>query len=183
MDLRTLLESEEIHLKKLHELVENSLKEEALLTSKLIEQESDDHLTLSERVSDVMASLGGSWKFITGFLGFLVIWIVGNVAFLKSEAFDPYPFILLNLILSCVAALQAPVIMMSQNRKEEKDRRRARSDYLINLKAEMEVRNLHSKMDLLMSEQMQALFKIQQAQIELLEKIMKQVAPAHRSEN
>jgi uncharacterized membrane protein len=73
--------------------------------------------------------------------------------------------------------------MMSQNRKEEKDRRRARSDYLINLKAEMEVRNLHSKMDLLMSEQMQALFKIQQAQIELLEKIMKQVAPAHRSEN
>ncbi len=102
-------------------------------------------------------------------------WIPLNIIFLRGQSFDPYPFILLNLVLSCLAAIQAPVIMMSQNRQEEKDRRRARGDYMINLKAEMEVRNLHRKLDLLISEQMSSLFKIQQAQMEVLLKLEKSI--------
>jgi uncharacterized membrane protein len=100
----------------------------------------------------------------------MAFWIVLNIYFL-TRPFDNYPFILLNLLLSTLAALQAPVIMMSQNRKEEKDRRRAVSDYLINLKAEVEVRSLHTKLDHLMTEQMQTLFEIQNAQFKLMEEI------------
>ncbi len=107
---------------------------------------------------------------------FLAAWMILNI-YLLQRSFDPYPFIFLNLLLSTVAALQAPVIMMSQNRKEEKDRKRAVNDYLINLKAEMEVRNLHRKGDLLMTEQMQTLFSIQQTQVELMEEI-KSLMPA-----
>lgn len=123
------------------------------------------------QLADKVANFGGSWKFISVFGFFILLWIVANVFWLANQGFDPYPFILLNLILSCIAALQAPIIMMSQNRQEEKDRRRSRSDYMVNLKAEMEVRSLHSKIDLLISEEMRSLFKVQQAQIDLLIKI------------
>jgi uncharacterized membrane protein len=101
----------------------------------------------------------------------LAIWILFNIYAVQSAVFDPYPFILMNLVLSCIAALQAPVIMMSQNRQEEKDRQRAQNDYLINLKAELEVRSLHQKVDLLVEEQINTLFEIQQKQILLLKEI------------
>lgn len=175
MDLKALILDEELHLKKLNELVKESMTEEKMLSEKLIELESDQHLTSGQRLADKIAEFGGSWTFILSFFAVLTLWIVLNVVFLRQQAFDPYPFILLNLILSCVAALQAPVIMMSQNRQEDKDRRRARSDYMVNLKAEMEVRGLHSKIDLLIAEQMQHLFRIQQMQLDLLEKIEKKM--------
>ena len=117
-----------------------------------------------------VATFGGSWTFIITFLVVLIAWITLNIL-LMAKAFDPYPFILLNLVLSCIAAIQAPVIMMSQNRKEEKDRQRAENDYLVNLKAEIEVRNLHQKLNLLMEEQFKTLLDIQKYQTELLEEI------------
>lgn len=121
-----------------------------------------------------MASFGGSWKFILVFFLVMLIWIFLNVFILNDVAFDPYPFILLNLVLSCTAALQAPVIMMSQNRKEQKDRKRAENDYLVNLKSEIEIRNLHQKIDLLIVEQMKSLFETQKIQLEMLEEIREQ---------
>ena len=147
MDIRDLLEQEDIQAKQLEELVIGSMSDEKLLSSKLQEVEKDDDCTFGERVSDMVADFGGSWTFILGFGFFIVIWITMNVFWLGSKAADPYPFILLNLMLSCLAALQAPIIMMSQNRQEEKDRRRARSDFMINLKAEMEIQRLHVKLD------------------------------------
>ena len=124
-----------------------------LLTSKVTKDiDRREKPTLGERVADKIAKVAGSWSFIFLFVGFLALWIVGNVYFLQ-KAYDPYPFILLNLFLSCVAALQAPVIMMSQNRQEEKDRRRAENDYRINLKSEILVEDLHLKLDKLIENQ------------------------------
>ncbi|WP_339916706.1 DUF1003 domain-containing protein [Yeosuana marina] len=122
-----------------------------------------------------MASFGGSWKFIILFGIFIAVWISSNIIFLVNKGFDPYTFILLNLILSCLAALQAPVIMMSQNRQEEKDRERSEQDYMINLKSELEIRILHEKIDHLIIHQQQELLTIQQVQVEMLEDIMKQI--------
>ncbi len=170
-DLKELIAQEDLHLQKLAELVQEAIKEEQLLSSRLIELEQDRGLTLGDRLADKVAEFGGSWRFIFGFFSVLVGWIIANIWFLGSTPFDPYPFILLNLVLSCLAAIQAPVIMMSQNRREEKDRRRAKSDYMINLKAEMEVRSLHAKIDLLIAEQMKSLFAIQNSQMDLLLKI------------
>lgn len=163
--------SEELHVKRLQELVQESIREERLLTKSLIEIEHDTDLSMGQHLADKVAIFGGSWKFIISFGVFIFIWIISNVYWLNAPSNDPYPFIFLNLILSCVAALQAPVIMMSQNRQEEKDRQRNRSDYLINLKAEMEIRGLHSKIDLLIAEEMKTLFKVQQTQLELLHQI------------
>lgn len=105
-----------------------------------------------DRMADKIADFGGSWTFILSFIGFLLVWISFNIYWLNNKGFDPYPFILLNLLLSCVAALQAPLIMMSQNRQEEKDRERAKEDLKINQKAEEEIRSLHEKLDLLIKE-------------------------------
>ncbi len=171
MDLSDLIISEELHIKRLEELVQESIGEEKLLTSKLLELESDESLTTGQKLSDKVASFGGSWTFIIAFGVFILIWISLNSYWFINRSFDPYPFIFLNLILSCIAAIQAPIIMMSQNRQEDKDRRRARSDYMINLKSEMEIRGLHSKIDLLLAEEMKTLFKVQQSQIEMLMKI------------
>lgn len=146
MDIKEILNEEEIQIKKMDELVNMAIEDEHFLTKKLHEVENDDDTTFGQRVSDTVADFGGSWTFILGFSFFLVLWVIYN-AYMGSKAVDPFPFILLNLILSCLAALQAPIIMMSQNRQEEKDRRRARSDYMINLKAEMEIRTLHDKLD------------------------------------
>ena len=148
-------------------MVRRSVEEEKLLTDKLKEFE-EQHPGFESRIADKVASFGGSWRFIISFAIFMLAWILLNI-FLLTRPFDPYPFILLNLLLSTIAALQAPVIMMSQNRKEEKDRQRAISDYMINLKAEIEVRNLHSKLDLLITEQMQTLFEIQKTQIDMMD--------------
>lgn len=122
------------------------------------------------------ASFGGSWTFIILFLAMMAIYIVGNVLWLNNQGFDPYPFILLNLVLSCLAALQAPIIMMSQNRQETKDRTRSEHDYLINLKAELEIRGLHQKIDLLMVDQMKTLLEIQKQQLEFLGRIERWVS-------
>ncbi len=163
-----LLETENDHLRKLNEIVLSAIKDEELLSKKIYEYEDKKAPDLSGRLADKVASFGGSWKFIIWFGAFMLVWISLNI-FLLSKPYDPYPFILLNLLLSTVAALQAPVIMMSQNRKEIKDRERSINDYLVNLKAEIEVRNLHEKMNLLMQEQMKTLFEVQKAQIDLIE--------------
>jgi uncharacterized membrane protein len=139
-------------LDKLHKIVAETIKEEDLIINNLLHP-AKDVLSKGQKLSDQVARFGGSWRFIVMFAIILMLWITYNVNAISSKAFDPYPFILMNLILSCVAALQAPIIMMSQNRKEEKDRMRSENDYLINLKAEMGIRSLHQKMDLLLDEQ------------------------------
>jgi len=152
-----------------HEVIE-SLQQHEILSSDISKQ-FETKLTFGERLSDRIASFGGSWKFIISFGVVIVFWIAINVVLLATRAFDPFPFILLNLILSCLAALQAPVIMMSQNRVEARDRLRAENDYKVNLKAELEIRHLHEKIDHLLRRQYNRLFEIQQIQIELLEEI------------
>ncbi len=125
--------------------------------------------TFGEKMADRVADFGGSWTFILGFLIVLIVWVTFNAIGLMAKAFDPYPFILLNLVLSCIAALQAPIIMMSQSRKEAKDRQRAENDYRINLKAEVEIRQLHEKIDHQLARQWERLAEMQQIQIEILE--------------
>jgi uncharacterized membrane protein len=155
-----------------HEVIE-SLREHEILSSDISKQ-FQKKLTFGERLSDRIAEFGGSWKFLIMFGAVLLIWIAINSVVLMTRAFDPYPFILLNLILSCLAAVQAPVIMMSQNRAEARDRLRAENDYKINLKAELEIRHLHEKIDHLLGRQYNRLFEIQQIQIELLEQLGRQ---------
>lgn len=156
-------------MQQLNELVVEAVREEKLISEKLYQFESQTP-TFSGKVADKIASFGGSWWFIISFFFFLLIWIAANV-YVLAVAFDPYPFILLNLILSTLAAIQAPIIMMSQNRKEEKDRQRAVNDYMINLKAEIEIRNMHGKLDLLVAKQMKTLFDIQELQVQLMEEL------------
>jgi uncharacterized membrane protein len=119
---------------------------------RLLSSNADDDFqaeaTLGQRFADGIARIGGSWSFIIGFLSFLVLWVVVNTIVLFTHAFDPYPFIFLNLLLSMLAAIQAPIIMMSQNRQAERDRYMAAKDYEVNLKAEIEVLGLHHKIDL-----------------------------------
>ena len=161
-------------LGSLSELEKEVLK--ALNNNKIIsdniDRAIDDHLTIGQKLADKIAAFGGSWTFIISFFGFIFLWIGVNVFFLLATVFDPYPFILLNLILSCLAALQAPLIMMSQNRLEEKDRERSKNDYQVNLKAEIEIRMLHEKMDHLILHQQQRLFEIQRLQVEMLKEII-----------
>ncbi len=176
-EIKSLLTSESEHLLKLKKIVQQSIVEEKLIVENLL-NEPEEKLTSGQGLSDKVARFGGSWKFIIFFMILLFIWIVVNTATPDSIIFDPYPFILMNLILSTIAALQAPIIMMSQNRKEEKDRKRNENDYLINLKAELELRSLHQKMDLLLEEQIKVLFESQARQMDLLEKISKQIKPS-----
>ncbi len=168
--LDELLTTQNVQLKKLNKIVSDSIKEEELLVQNL-SFGIEEPLNTSERLADKVATFGGSWRFIILFMLLLIVWIVINSVFLQDKAFDPYPFILMNLILSCIAALQAPIIMMSQNRKESKDRKRSENDYLINLKAEIEIRTLHQKINLLMKDELESLFKIQKLQTEMLQRI------------
>jgi uncharacterized membrane protein len=131
----------------------------------------EETLTRSQKISDKVARFGGSWRFIISFGIILIFWIGFNVIATGRLKFDPYPFILMNLVLSCIAALQAPIIMMSQNRQEEKDRMRSENDYMINLKAELQIRSLHQKIDLLQEEQIKTLFSTQEKQFRLLNEI------------
>ena len=130
-------------------------------------------LTYGERLSDQVAAFGGSWTFISLFSAFIVIWALVNAYVLRSSAFDPYPFVFLNLILSMIAAVQAPIIMMSQNRQAIKDRLTAEHDYEVNLKAEIEIMGLHEKFDQLRTEQMTQLLKYQQEQLDILTALLK----------
>jgi len=171
--IKEVLEDEIGELSALDQEVVESLEQHEILSSD-IEKQFEKKLTFGERLSDQIASFGGSWRFIILFGVVLVLWIVLNAALLLNRGFDPYPFILLNLILSCLAAMQAPIIMMSQNRAELRDRLRSENDYKINLKAELEIRHLHEKIDHLLRRQYNRLFEIQQIQIELLEEISRQ---------
>jgi len=168
--VRQVLETEKGELSALEEQVMKSLKEEELL-SKNINVEFEQKLTVGERWADRIADFGGSWRFIGIFAGILIVWIVMNTVVLITRRFDPYPFIFLNLILSCLAAVQAPVIMMSQNRQEDKDRLRSEHDYRVNLKAELEIRHLHDKLDHFLMHQWQRLLEIQEIQTELMEEL------------
>lgn len=161
-------------LSELETTVLNSLKDQTILTDKL---DTDDKqaFTLGQRIADKVASFGGSWTFIIAFGTFIALWIMLNIIWLQNKGFDPYPFILLNLLLSCLAAIQAPVIMMSQNRQEEKDRERSKKDYMINLKSELEIRILHEKIDHLIMHQQQELLEIQKVQIDMLNDILGKV--------
>jgi uncharacterized membrane protein len=151
-----------------------SLKERSTLSDK-IEGDDNQGITFGQRIADKVASFGGSWTFIISFMTFLLIWIFGNVFWLVNRSFDPYPFILLNLILSSVAALQAPVIMMSQNRQEEKDREHAKMDYMVNLKSELEIRMLHEKVDHMIISQQQDILELQKTQVNIMNQIMEKV--------
>ena len=131
--------------------------------------------TRGQRWADRIATFGGSWKFISIFCIFLIGWMILNIYLLHNKGFDPYPFILLNLILSCLAAIQAPVIMMSQNRQEEKDRERAKNDYMVNLKSELEIRLLHEKIDHLIIHQQEGLLEIQQIQVDMIRELMEKI--------
>ncbi|MBU6343014.1 MAG: DUF1003 domain-containing protein [Bacteroidetes bacterium] len=173
--LEELLDTENMQLERLHEIVRTAIQEEDMVTSMIEETNQDKDLSFGQRLSDRVAQFGGSWTFIISFMLVLFGWIALNSFVLTNRAFDPYPYILLNLILSCIAAIQAPVIMMSQNRKEAKDRQRAENDYMVNLKSEIEIRNLHRKMDLNMEDQFQHLFAIQQKQLELMELILNKI--------
>jgi uncharacterized membrane protein len=163
-----ILKDEKGELTNLEGAVLDSIKEQEVL-SKNINAEFDSTFTLGEKIADRVAAFGGSWAFIILFGIIIGFWIILNSTLLLTRPYDPYPYILLNLILSCLAALQAPVIMMSQNRQEAKDRLRAEHDYQVNLKAELEIRNISAKIDQLISHQWQRLLEIQRIQLEFME--------------
>src|SRR5437762_14195574 len=165
--VKEVLQDEIGELSTLDQEVVESLQQHEILSSDISKQ-FETKLTFGERLSDRIASFGGSWRFISLFGGVLFAWIILNGILLLNRGFDPYPYILLNLILSCLAAIQAPIIMMSQKRLEAKDRLRSESDYRVNLKAELEIRHLHEKMDHLISRQWQRLAEIQQMQLEIM---------------
>jgi uncharacterized membrane protein len=170
--VHTMLESEKGDLTSLEKEVVKSIREHEVL-SKNIENEFIQKWTFGQRLADRIAAFGGSWSFLILFGAFIALWIGMNTMVLISHPADPYPFILLNLILSCMASIQAPVIMMSQNRQEAKDRLRSQHDYQINLKAELEIRHLHEKIDHLLSHQWDRLSQIQEIQLVMLSEISK----------
>lgn len=162
------LNKAEIVSQILNEDLENILEDEdiihLILEKKVSENLNHSHqanVTKGDKIADRLAQVAGSWTFIISFITVLILWIVINTVVFTTHAFDPYPFILLNLVLSCVAAIQAPVIMMSQNRQEEKDRLRAENDYRVNLKSELIIEDLHIKLDKLMEQHEQILAKLE----------------------
>lgn len=171
--VHSLLEAEKGELTSLEKEVLHSLEEHQLLSAN-VDAEFEQTWSLGERLADKIASFGGSWTFIILFGLFIFAWIMMNAFVLFWRPIDAYPFILLNLMLSCLAALQAPIIMMSQNRQEAKDRLRAQHDYQINLKAELEIRHLHEKVDHLLSHQWERLAEIQEVQLDVLSEYRKQ---------
>lgn len=167
MYVKQLLEGENKKIDRDVVDVISSIEERGII-SKKVETEIDESRTFGERLSDSLAQFAGSWKFILIFCVVIVTWVLANTVLLFVYRFDPYPFILLNLILSCVAALQAPIIMMSQNRQEDRDRIRSISDYKLNLKAELEIRLLHDKLDDFIRNNWQKLVEIQEIQLEMI---------------
>ena len=176
--VQNVIKEDRGELSALEVQVVRSLAEQELL-SKNMNVEYDRQRTLGERWADELANFGGSWRFIGIFCGVLFLWVVTNSALIIWKPFDPYPFIFLNLVLSCLAAIQAPVILMSQNREEARDRLQAEHDYRVNLKAELEIRHLHEKMDHLLMNQWQRLMEIQQIQMELMEELADKTPREH----
>jgi len=172
--LASMLEQEKGELAIIDRDVMDAIKNNSLL-SENIQDDIETELTFGQVIADKVASFGGSWTFILTFFAFIVLWIIVNLWFFTVKPFDPYPFILLNLILSCLASIQAPIIMMSQNRQEQKDRQRGEHDYKINLKAELEIQLLNEKIDHLMIHQNKKLLEIQEVQIDYLEDLMKEL--------
>ena len=168
--VHSLLEAERGELSHLDQEVLESLREHELIATD-VEQTLERERTRGERWADAIADFGGSWGFLVTFGGFAGLWILLNSIALFRRPFDPYPFILLNLLLSCLAAIQAPIIMMSQNRQEARDRLRSQHDYQVNLKAELEIRHLHEKIDHLLSSQWERLVQIQEVELDLLAEI------------
>lgn len=168
--LRQVLKEQRGEVSAVEQAVLDSFAEQDVL-ARNINPEFDKQLTVGERLADRVADFGGSWRFIIIAMAALALWVGLNSYVLLQRPFDPYPFILLNLVLSCVAALQAPIIMMSQNRQEDKDRLRAEHDYQVNLKAEIEIRQLHLKLDQLINNSWQRLLEIQEVQIDLMEEL------------
>jgi len=168
--VESLLEEEKGELTELERDVIEGLRKHEIL-SENPDIDFDKNLTLGQRLADGIADFGGSWKFIIIFGVFIAVWMMLNIVAVFAKPFDPYPFILLNLVLSTLAAIQAPVIMMSQNRQEERDRQRAIYDYKVNLKAELEIRQLHQKVDHLLSKQWERLVEIQEIQMELINEL------------
>lgn len=169
--LTSLITQEKGELAVIDKDVMEAIKNNSIL-SENIQEEIEAELTFRQRLADKVASFGGSWTFIVTFFSFILIWMLTNIWFLATTPFDPFPFILLNLILSCLAAIQAPIIMMSQNRQEQKDRQRGEHDYKINLKAELEIKLLSEKIDHLLIHQSKKLLEIQQVQTDYLEDLM-----------
>jgi uncharacterized membrane protein len=169
--IQNMITEENGELNQLDLQVLESIRNKELLSTRL-DSDVREKSTLGQRIADKIALFGGSWKFIISFALVLLSWILVNSYLLLRKPFDPYPFILLNLMLSCLAAIQAPVIMMSQNRQEVKDRARAQNDYQVNLKAEIEIRQLHEKIDHILINQSKRLFEIQEIQVELMEQII-----------
>lgn len=169
-----LISQEKGEMEKLDQDVVEAIRDNSILSENIKENISKP-LTTGDRIADKVASFGGSWTFIISFFIFLLAWMFLNFWMLHNKGFDPYPFILLNLILSCLAAIQAPIIMMSQNRQEDKDRDRAEHDYKINLKAELEIKLLSEKIDHLLVHQNKKLLEIQEMQIQYLENIENQI--------
>jgi uncharacterized membrane protein len=169
--IEEMLARERGEFSELERQVLESVAREAII-SKDVEAAWDDRRSVGERAADVVADFGGSWNFIGLFFAVLVIWMGYNVWAATQAVFDPYPFILLNLVLSCLAAIQAPIIMMSQKRQEAKDRLRSENDYRVNLKAELEIRNLHEKVDHLITRQWERLAEIQQIQLEMMQDLV-----------
>ena len=172
--LKNLMEQEVGEIDQLENQVYEAISNNKVL-SENIEIDIDEKLTFGQKVADKIAVFGGSWNFIILFFTFIVLWMSVNIWILITKPFDPFPFILLNLILSCLAAIQAPIIMMSQNRQEQKDRQRSEHDYKINLKAELEIKILHEKIDHLILHQNKALLEIQQIQSDYLSDIMNEL--------
>lgn len=172
--LTSLIVQEKGEIAAIDRDVMDAIKNNSIL-SENIQEDIEAQTTFGQRLADKIASFGGSWTFIISFFGFIMIWILINVWVLIQKPFDPYPFILLNLILSCLASLQAPIIMMSQNRQEEKDRQRSEHDYQINLKAELEIKLLSEKIDHLLVQQNKKLLEIQEIQTDYLEDLMKEI--------
>ena len=177
--LERLLEVQNEHQKMMHQIVTESMREQENLVKKLHEEENSIKLSFGEKVSDKVASFGGSWSFIFLFFFVLISWMLYNSIVSPIEIFDPFPFILLNLVLSCLAAIQAPIILMSQNRKESRERKRAEDDYLINLKAELENRAINQKLDLFINEQFKELIEIQKIQLHRLEQLETLIKKTH----
>jgi len=172
--LTSLILQERGELDQIDRSVMEAIQNNAVL-SENIQEDIEAQLTTGQKLSDKIASFGGSWVFIITFFLFILIWIAVNIWFISTGPFDPYPFILLNLLLSCLAAIQAPIIMMSQNRLEQKDRQRGEHDYQINLKAELEIKLLSEKIDHLMVHQNKKLLEIQEVQTDYLEDLMNEI--------
>lgn len=168
--LEEMLVNERGKLTELDRVVVESVSQNEIL-SRNIEDSYEDHLSFGDRLADSMADFAGSWTFIIIFVVVMIAWMALNLATALIHPFDPYPFILLNLVLSCVAALQAPLIMMSQGRQEAKDRLRSENDYRVNLKAELEVRHLHEIIEHHLTNQWERLSELQEMQLELFEEI------------